>query len=84
LFILSKKAERTAREWLNNLEKAFDFPFAFIRVIRGRAAELRKKPGPFFRSPGFVNSTPQMPFRRISRSLSVTGGRPLQKRLTSN
>src|SRR4051812_28206040 len=28
--------------------------------------------------------TPQMPFRWISRSLSVTGGRPSRARLTSN
>src|SRR4030095_7261635 len=32
----------------------------------------------------YGNLTPQVPFRRISRSLLVTGGRPSPQRLTSN
>jgi hypothetical protein len=46
--------------------------------------EHEKKPG-LLSQPGlFKIITPQMPLRRISRSLSVTGGRPSQGRLTSN
>ena len=44
----------------------------------------RKKPGAAFAARAFQIITPQMPFRWISRSLSVTGGRPPPERLTSN
>src|SRR5438045_2766702 len=46
-------------------------------MARGKEARIGEQSG-------LKDDTPQMPFRRISRSLSVTGGRPSRERLTSN
>ncbi|HWM26682.1 MAG TPA: hypothetical protein VNP98_17835 [Chthoniobacterales bacterium] len=58
-------------------------PFSIASTSTSTSMSM-KKPELLTQSGLFKVFTPQMPLRRISRSLSVTGGRPSQGRLTSN
>jgi len=67
----------------NPLRKAAAVAAAVVDRGQMRRVTTEKSPERL-RDPGFEIFTPLVPFRRISRSLSVTGGRPSREFLTSN